>query len=130
MMVASMLQFLVIIASYCFVVYYLTAGGGYTGALITFWLNIVLLWVNTIIGMLWEKEVYGHYFMCREFFWEDVGNLASLIAYNSYFVFLLIGGSQHGIAVLMLVANTVYLINFAQFIVKLMKARKQQPSGC
>ena len=35
-----------------------------------------------------------------------------------------------GIAVLMLVANTVYLINFAQFVVKLMKARKQQPSGC
>ena len=88
MMAASMLQLLVIIASYCFVVYYLSAGGGYTGALITFWLNIALLWVNTIIGMLWEKEIYGHYFMCREFFWEDAGNLAALISYNSYFVVL------------------------------------------
>jgi hypothetical protein len=68
--------------------------------------------------------------MCREFFWEDVGNLAALIAYNSYFVVLLTGWTQHGLAVLMLVANTVYLINFAQFVVKLMKARTQQSSGC
>ena len=58
--------------------------------MIAFWLNIVLLWVNTIIGMLWEKEIYGHYFMCREFFWEDAGNLAALIAYNSYFIVLLV----------------------------------------
>jgi len=130
MMAASMLQLLVIIASYCCVVYYLSAGGGYTGALITFWLNIALLWVNTIIGMLWEKEVYGHYFMCSEFFWEDVGNLAALIAYNSYFVVLLLGWSQQDISLLMLAANTVYLINFGQFVLKLMKARKRQSSGC
>jgi len=130
MMAASMAQLIVIIASYCFVVYFLSVGTGYAGALITFWLNIVLLWLNTIIGMLWEKGMYGHYFMCREFFWEDVGNLAALIAYNSYFVILLLDWSQQDISLLMLAANTVYLINFAQFVVKLMKARKQQSSGC
>ncbi len=102
---------------FCF--YFLSAGKGYAGALITFWLNIALLWVNTIIGMLWEKDMYGHYFMCREFFWEDAGNLAALIAYNSYVAALWLNWSQHDTALLMLVANSVYLINFGQFVFKL-----------
>jgi hypothetical protein len=123
MMAASMLQLLVIIASYCFAVYYLAAGGGYAGALVTFWLNIALLWVNTAIGMLWEKEIYGHYFMCREFFWEDAGNLAALIAFHACLAALWFGWGRQGTVVLMLIANTVYLINFAQFVAKLMRAR-------
>jgi len=126
MMAASMAQLLVIIASYCFVVYFLSAGGGYTRALITFCLNMALLWVNTIIGMLWEKEVFGHYFMCREFFWEDVGNLAALIVYHGCVVALWLNWSRLDSALFMLAANTVYLINFCQFVLKLMKARKQQ----
>lgn len=126
MMAASMAQLIVIIASYCFVVYFLSAGTGYAGALVTFWLNIALLWVNTIIGMLWEKDIYGHYFMCREFFWEDAGNLAALIAYHSYGAALWFKWSQHDTALLMLVANSVYLINFGQFVFKLMRARKQR----
>jgi 3-vinyl bacteriochlorophyllide hydratase len=126
MMAASMAQLIVIIASYCFVIYFLSTGKGYAGALITFWLNIVLLWLNTIIGMLWEKDMYGHYFMCREFFWEDAGNLAALIAYNSYFAALWLNWSQHDTALLMLVANSVYLVNFAQFVFKLMRGRKQR----
>lgn len=126
MMAASMVQLCVIIASYSFAAYFLSTGTGFRGALITFWLNVALLWLNTIIGMLWEKKVYDHYFMCREFFWEDVGNLAALIAYNSYFVVLWLKWTQHDIALLMLVANSVYLINFGQFVLKLMRSRKQR----
>jgi hypothetical protein len=76
--------------------------------------------------MLWEKDMYGHYFMCREFFWEDTGNLAALIAYNSYGVALWFRWSAHDTALLMLVANSVYLINFGQFVFKLMRGRKQR----
>ncbi len=126
MMAASMLQLMVIIASYCCAVYFLAAGAGYTGALITCWLNIVLLWLNTVIGMLWEKEIYGHYFMCREFFWEDVGNLAALIAFHVCLAAFWFGWSRQGTVVLMIVANTVYLINFGQFVLKLMRAKKHR----
>lgn len=126
MMVASMLQLLVIIASYCFVVYVIVSGGGYAVALLTFWLNILLLWINTVIGVLWEKTIFEHYFMCREFFWEDVGNLAALIAFHACAAALWLDWSRQGIVFLMLIANTVYMINFIQFVVKLMRGRKHQ----
>lgn len=126
MMAASMAQLIVILASYGCVAYFLSTGTGYAGALITFWLNIVLLWVNTVIGMLWEKHIYGHYFMCREFFWEDVGNLAALIAFHACLAALWFDWTPQGNVFLMIIANTVYLINFGQFVFKLMQARKQR----
>jgi len=129
MMAGGTAQLLVIIISFYFVIRFLVIGEGYNGVQITFWLNVALLWFNTVVGMLWEKDMYGHYFMCREFFWEDVGNLAALIAYHAYFVALWLTWSQHGIAVLMLVANGIYMINFIQWILKLMKSYGQRRQG-
>ncbi len=121
MMAGGTAQLLVIIISFYFVIRFLAAGAGYNGVQITFWLNVALLWFNTVVGMLWEKDMYGRYFMCREFFWEDVGNLAALIAYHAYFVALWLAWSRHGIAVLMLVAYGIYLVNFVQWILKYRK---------
>jgi len=118
MMIAGMAQLCVIFLSFVFVILFLASGKGYPGALTTFWLNVILLWFNTGIGVLWEKKMYNHYFMCREFFREDVGNLAALIAYNMYFAARWLHWSRQDIAILMLVANSVYLVNFAQWIVK------------
>ncbi|MEI6127244.1 MAG: 2-vinyl bacteriochlorophyllide hydratase, partial [Pseudomonadota bacterium] len=121
MMIGATVQLLFIFISFYFVIRFLVNGEGNTGVQITFWLNVALLWFNTVVGMLWEKDMYGHYFMCREFFKEDVGNLAALIAYNIYFIALWLKWSQNEIAVLMLFANSVYLVNFAQWILQYMK---------
>ena len=129
MMITGTAQLLAIIISFYFVIRFLAAGEGYSGAQITFYLNLALLWVNTIIGMLWEKDMYGRYFMCRELFREDVGNLAALIAYHIYFIALWLTWSQSEIAVLMLVANCVYLINFIQWISQFMKTSAQRRQG-
>jgi 3-vinyl bacteriochlorophyllide hydratase len=129
MMIGGMAQLLIIIISFYFVIRFLVTGDGYTWVQVTFWLNVALLWFNTIVGMFWEKDMYGHYFMCREFFREDVGNLAALIAYHAYFVALWLKWGQHEIAILMLVANGVYMVNFVQWILKFMKSSAQRRQG-
>jgi 3-vinyl bacteriochlorophyllide hydratase len=124
MMIGGIAQLVVIILSYSFVIRFLAGGEGYSVVMITFWLNVALLWFNTIVGMLWEKDMYDHWFMCKEFFREDVGNLAALIAYHAYFVALWLQWGRKEIAILMLVANSVYMVNFIQWIAQLMKSMK------
>ena len=126
MMIGGIAQLLVIIISFYFVIRFLYGGEGYTWVQITFWLNVTLLWFNTIVGMLWEKDMYDHYFMCREFFWEDLGNLAALIAYNAFFVALWLKWSENNIAILIIVANGVYMVNFIQWIINLMNTFAQR----
>jgi 3-vinyl bacteriochlorophyllide hydratase len=118
MMIFGMAQFLVIIVSLYLVIRFLNTGTGYATATVTVLLNIALLWINTVVGMLWEKEMYNHYFMAREFFWEDFGNLIVLITQNSYFVAVGLNWSRHDIMMLMLVAYGTYLVNFAQWFIR------------
>ncbi len=124
MMMIGGVQILILFMSLYYVLRVLLTGQGWTGALITFWINFVLLWVNTIIGIIWEKQFYNKYFMCREFFWEDVGNLAAILSYIFYFAGLWLNWGQNGLAACMLFANAVYFINISQWIYKRMIAKK------
>jgi 3-vinyl bacteriochlorophyllide hydratase len=126
MMMIGGVQIIILLISFYYELRFLLNGQGWTGALLTFLLNFVLLWVNTIIGIIWEKQFYNQYFMCREFFWEDVGNLAALLSYTFYFAGLWLHWSQNGLAVSMLFANCVYLINVAQWIFKRMIFKARQ----
>jgi 3-vinyl bacteriochlorophyllide hydratase len=126
MMMIGGVQIVLLFMSFYYVLRFLFTGQGLTGALTTFWLNFVLLWVNTIIGIIWEKQFYNQYFMCREFFWEDVGNLAALLSYTFYFVGLWLNWSQNGLAGSMLFANTVYSINVVQWVFKRMLFKPRQ----
>jgi len=126
MMIIGGVQLVILFLSFYYVLRFLLTGGGWTGALITFRLNFALLWLNTIIGIIWEKQFYNHYFMCREFFWEDVGNLAALLSYTFYFIGFWQKWSQNGLAASMLFASSVYFINFAQWIYKRMIAKRGQ----
>lgn len=118
MMVGGMVQVLILFVGLYLVVRFLKTGQGYAPATITVLVNIALLWINTVVGMLWEKDMYNHYFMAREFFWEDFGNLIVLIAQNSYFAVVWLNWSRHDIMMVMLVAYLTYLVNFAQWILK------------
>jgi 3-vinyl bacteriochlorophyllide hydratase len=126
MMIIGGVQIILLFMSYYYELRFLLTGQGWVGALITFWINFVLLWVNTIIGIIWEKQFYNQYFMCPEFFWEDVGNLAAILAYAFFFTGLWLNWSQNGLAVSMLIANTVYGINVVQWVFKRMIFRPRQ----
>lgn len=109
-------QFLVFMVSFALVVRYLATGEGYGAATASIWVKIGLLWALTITGMLWEHDVYGHYFMAREFFWEDMGNLVAIVTHNLYFVAQWLGADSRTLMWVMVVAYVSYLLNAAQFV--------------
>ncbi|NJN66032.1 MAG: 2-vinyl bacteriochlorophyllide hydratase [Chloroflexaceae bacterium] len=119
-------QFLAFIVSFALVVRYLATGEGYGAATVSVWVKIALIWAITITGMLWEKDVYGHYFMAREFFWEDFGNLVAILTHNAYFVVQWLGWNQRDVMVVMLVAYLAYLFNATQFVIKGIRSARQR----
>ena len=121
------LQFLAFLISFALVVRYLTTGNGLLAAQISVLIQIALLWLITITGMLWEKEVFGQWFLAPEFFWEDVGNAVAMVFHNLYFVAVWLGWSADATMTLMLVAYTTYLVNCTQFVVRGIRSRKQLP---
>jgi 3-vinyl bacteriochlorophyllide hydratase len=116
--VLAPIQFIAFIISFYLVVRYLMTGEGYLIATISVWIKIALIWAITITGMLWEKDVYGKYFMAREFFWEDFGNLVAILTHNAYFVVQWLGWDNRSVMLVMVFAYTTYLFNAAQFIIK------------
>lgn len=112
------IQILAFLVSFALVVRYLMTGEGHLAATISVWVKIALIWLITITGMLWEKDVFGHYFMAREFFWEDLGNLVAIMTHNAYFVVQWLGWNQRDVMYVMLFAYITYLFNAGQFIVK------------
>jgi len=127
-MVLAPLQFLTFIISLGLIIRYLTTGDGYMITNLSVIVKIALLWAITITGMIWEKEVYGKWFLAPEFFWEDTLNAVAMFMHNLYFVALLAGWSHEQLMTLMLIAYISYLVNFAQFFVRGLQARKQRLS--
>jgi 3-vinyl bacteriochlorophyllide hydratase len=123
------IQFLAFVISFILVVRYLLSGQGYLAATISVLIKIALLWLITITGMIWEKEVFGRWFLAPEFFWEDVGNAVAMIMHNLYFVARWQGWTSEATMTLMLVAYIAYLFNMAQFIIKGVRARKDRMEG-
>ncbi len=124
--VLAPIQFLAFLASFALVLRYLATGQGYALANASVLLKITLLWAITITGMIWEKQVFGHYFLARQFFWEDVGNALAMLFHNLYFLALGLGWSDRATMTLMLVAYCSYLVNCAQFVVKGIRAGQQR----
>lgn len=124
--VLAPIQLVAFIFSVVLVLHYLITGEGYLVATISVLVKISLLWLITITGMIWEKEVFGQWFMAPEFFWEDFMNAVALIAHNLYFLARLQGWSERSLMLLMLAAYSTYLINLAQFALKGIRARHER----
>lgn len=120
------IQFLAFLLSFALVTYYLVTGRGYAIAQASVLLKISLLWAITITGMIWEKEVFGHYFLARQFFWEDVGNAVAIVFHNLYFLAQALHWSDRAVMTLMLVAYCTYLINCTQFVIKGIQTGRQR----
>lgn len=120
------IQVIVFLISFSLVVRYLFSGEGYLIATISVWIKIALLWALTITGMFWEKDVYGHWFMAKEFFWEDFGNLVAMLTHNAYFVVAFFSDNRQLIMTVMLFAYVTYLFNAGQFVVKGINSGRQR----
>lgn len=120
------LQFLAFLISLALVIRYLLTGDGYAIANASVLVKIALLWLITVTGMIWEKEVFGHWFLAPQFFWEDVGNAIAMLFHNLYFLAVWLDWSQRSIMTLMLIAYISYLFNCAQFIAKGLQSRRQR----
>ncbi len=120
------IQFLAFIVSFALVVRYLLTGDGYEIATISVLIKISLLWLITVTGMIWEKEIFGKWFLAPQFFWEDVGNAVAMILHNVYFLARWQGWSDQTVMALMLIAYIAYLFNCSQFVVKGLRARQQR----
>lgn len=132
--VLAPLQFVVFLISLTLVVRYLLTGDGYVIANVSVLVKIALLWAITITGMIWEKEVFGHWFLAPQFFWEDVGNAVAMLMHNVYFVVVWLGWSDQAVMTVMLIAYLSYLVNMAQFVRRGLRAARQKrasepPSG-
>ena len=112
------IQFLAFLISFVLVIRYLVTGEGYLIATLSVWIKIFLIWVLTITGMLWEYDMFDHYFMAKEFFWEDLGNLIAIITHNLYFVAIWLGASERVVMWVMVFAYVTYLLNAGQFVAR------------
>ena len=122
--VLAPLQFAVFLISAGLVLRFLATGDGLAIASASVVLKTFLLFAIMITGSLWEKAVFGRYLFAPAFFWEDVVSLFVIVLHALYltlFVFDLAAPRvQMGIA---LAAYAVYVVNAAQFLLKLRAAR-------
>jgi 3-vinyl bacteriochlorophyllide hydratase len=122
--VLAPLQFAVFLASLVLVLRFLATGEGYalaTGSVVA---KTLALYAIMITGCIWEKVVFGVYLFADPFFWEDVFSMLVLALHTGYLL-ALAGGllEPRALLVLALAAYAAYVVNAAQFILKLRAAR-------
>jgi 3-vinyl bacteriochlorophyllide hydratase len=86
----------------------------------------LFLYFIMVTGCIWEKVVFGKYLFAPAFFWEDVFSMLVLALHTAYLFawgYNLLAGTS--LMFLALAAYAAYLINAAQFILKLRAARLQ-----
>jgi 3-vinyl bacteriochlorophyllide hydratase len=121
------LQFLVFLVSLFLVLRYLTTGVGELAATISVVIKTLILYAIMITGSIWEKVVFGKYLFAKAFFWEDVFSMLVLALHTAYLGALLTGLLDvQGQMLLALAAYATYVINAAQFLLKLRAARLSQ----
>jgi 3-vinyl bacteriochlorophyllide hydratase len=124
--VLAPVQFLIFLVSLALVVRFLWTGEGGTAATVSVVVKTLVLYTIMVTGCIWEKVVFGQYLFARPFFWEDVFSMAVLALHTAYLVALFTGAlGLRGQMLLALAAYATYVINAAQFVLKLRAARLQ-----
>jgi 3-vinyl bacteriochlorophyllide hydratase len=118
------LQFAVFLVSLALVLRYLALDVGYAAATVSVLAKTLVLYTIMVTGSLWEHDVYGKYLFAPAFWWEDAVSMLVIALHTAYLAALLIPGvsprTQMGIA---LAAYAAYVVNAAQFLIKLRRAR-------
>lgn len=117
-------QFLALIISVGLILRYLATGEGLFAANVSIVIKTILLYTIMITGSIWEKVVFGKYLFARAFFWEDVVSMLVLALHTAYLLCLTYDLIDHrSLMLLALAAYATYVVNAAQFLLKLRAAR-------
>ncbi|MCZ8315478.1 2-vinyl bacteriochlorophyllide hydratase [Phreatobacter sp.] len=120
-------QFLIFIVSLVLVLRYLRTGEGYEAATVSVLAKTLALYVIMVTGSLWEHAVFGRYLFAPAFFWEDVVSMVVIALHTAYLVTLVWPGVAPGTQMAVaLAAYALYVVNAAQYIVKLRRARLER----
>jgi len=124
--VLAPIQFFVFIGSAILVMRYLLTGEGLIIATNSVVLKTCLLYLIMVMGCIREKEVFGVYLFAHSFYWEDMVSMLVLALHTLYLVSLIFDlMSPRAQMWLALAAYSTYVINAAQFVLKLRRARLQ-----
>ena len=124
------LQFLAFIVSIGFVFHYLVSGHGYEAATISVVVKTGFLYAIMITGSMWEKAVFGRYLLAPAFFWEDMFSFLVIALHSAYLLALATGAlTSQQMMLLALTAFAAYVVNAAQFVLKLRAVRREAPTG-
>ena len=120
-------QFLIFLVSLALVLRFLATGDGWGAATVSVVVKTLALYTIMVTGCIWEKQVFGVYLFAPAFFWEDVFSMLVLALHSAYLVALATGAlSPHGQMALALAAYAAYVVNAAQFLLKLRAARRDE----
>jgi len=119
-------QFLVFMVSIVLVLRCLYTGQGTLAADVSVIAKTLTLYTIMVTGSIWEKVVFGKWLFAPAFFWEDVVSMLVIALHTAYLILLL--GKVGTVETRMLVAlagYVTYVVNAAQFVLKLRAARLQ-----
>jgi 3-vinyl bacteriochlorophyllide hydratase len=117
-------QFAVFLFSLALVLRYLATGEGFAVATASVVAKTLVLYTIMVTGSIWEKEVFGRWLFAPAFFWEDVFSMLVLALHTAYLGAVAIGiGDGPAQMLLALAAYAAYVVNAAQFLLKLRAAR-------
>ena len=124
--VLAPVQFVVFLVSLALVIRYLTTGEGYAVATWSIVVKTGVLYLIMVTGAIWEKVVFGQYLLAPAFFWEDVFSFL-VIGLHTAYLWALFSSTLAPVPLmwLALAAYAAYVINAAQFVLKLRAARLQ-----
>jgi 3-vinyl bacteriochlorophyllide hydratase len=108
----------------CAVSLYLATGEGLFAASVSFVVKCALLYLIMVTGSVWEKVVFGRWLFAPAFFWEDVVSMLVLALHTACLIAMFTGWlDARSQMLLALAAYAAYVINAAQFLLKLRAAR-------
>ncbi len=122
--VLAPLQFAVFAVSLALVIHYLLTGAGEQAATASVVIKTFVLYAIMVTGAVWENAIFGRYLFAPAFFWEDAVSMVVIALHTAYLGALLSGAlDSHGLMLLALAAYATYVLNAAQFVLKLRAAR-------
>lgn len=124
--VLAPLQFAVFLVSLALVLRFLATGEGLYAASVSIVVKTLVLYTIMVTGALWEKDVFGRYLFAAPFFWEDAVSMLVIALHTAYLAALFTGlVAPREQMLIALAAYATYVVNAAQFVLKLRAARRQ-----
>ncbi len=124
--VLAPVQFLVFLVSLALVIRFMVTGQGERIADASVLLKTFALYTIMLTGCAWEKDVFGRWLFAPAFYWEDMVSMLVLALHTAWLIATAFEiFSVHGRMVLAMAAYAAYVVNAAQFLLKLRAARLQ-----